>query len=238
MAPGPRNKARRPHRRRRPRQGGGEGQPAGGNVLSRRQPPQRWRRRLETGDWRGGGLGRGGSAGEREGRSGGWEVGPAGGRAAAAAAGVSGAPGCGADAAPSYPQRSRARPPEPRPRAPRPEPRASASASSRFPVPGHAAAATAGKAAGAEQVASAPLRLGKVSPAAVGGSWRGVWLLLLEGRRLRTSGPCVRPGAAPPGTWRPQGRSPRRLLDTVGDRDGMGEGSQNGPGEAQKPSST
>lgn len=34
-----------------------------------------------TGGWKGGGLGRGGSAGEREGRSGGWEVGLAGGRA-------------------------------------------------------------------------------------------------------------------------------------------------------------
>lgn len=177
-------------------------------MSSRRPPRQWWRRRLETGDWRGGGLGRGGSAAEREGRSGGWEVGPAGGRAAAAAAGVSGAPGCGADAAPSDPQRSRARPPEPRPRVPSPEPRARAAAASRHPVPGHAASATARKAAGAEQVASAPLRLGKVSPAAVGGSWRGVRLLLLEGRGLRTSAPCVRPAAAPPGIWRPQGRSP------------------------------
>lgn len=156
-------------------------------------------------------MGRGGSAGEREGQSGGWEVGPAGGRAAAAAAGVSGATGCGADVAPSDPQPSRARPREPR--APAVSERRRRL---RQPVPGHVAAATARKTASAEQVESAPLRPGKVSPAAVRGSWRGVRPPSLEGKGLLSSVPLVLPAAASPGTWRPRTRFPRRLLGKVG----------------------
>ncbi|KAI5183820.1 Max Dimerization Protein 3 [Manis pentadactyla] len=84
---------------------------------------------------------------------------------------------CGADVAPSDPQQSRARPREPRARAVSERRRRL-----RPPVPGHVASATARKTASAEQVESAPLRPGKVSPAAVRGSWRGVRPPSLEGQ--------------------------------------------------------
>lgn len=168
---------------------------------------------------------------------GGGAGGRAGGRTAAAAAGISGAPGCRADAAASDPRRIRARPPEPRPRARSPEPRASAAAAaaaaSRQPVPGHAAAR---KAAGAQQVSSAPLRPGKVSLASAGGSWRGVPPLPPEGR---SSAPPCPPCVPPP---RPRGHGdPRALpLGDCGARWGGVElrGSQGGLGEALEPSST
>ena len=214
-------------------------------MLSRRPPRQRRRRRrLETeGEevWGGeGARGRG-----REGRSGGGEVGPAGGRLQLPPASR------GLQAA-GRTQRlaihrgaARGRPsPTPSP-SPSPEPRASAAAASRQPVPGRAAAATAtatataGKAACAEQVASALLRPGKVSPAAADGSWRGIRPLPLEGRG---SAPQCPPCAPPPrsrGLGDPSALppSPRATVGHGGGGGGM-RGSQDGPGEAQEPSST
>lgn len=184
-------------------------------MPSRRPPRQRWRRRLETeGEevW-----GREGARGR--GRDGGWLGGGAGGRAGGCSCrqhlGGSRLPG-GRSA-----ERSTAEPREAaRAPAPNPEPRASAAAAaaSRQRVPGRAAAA-ARKAAGAQQVASALLRPGKVSLAAAGRSWRGVQPLPLEGRGLRTSVPCVRPAPTSPGTWRLHARSP---WETVGHGRGWG----------------
>lgn len=156
---------------------------------------QQWRRRLETEReevWEG--------AREREGRSGGWEVGPAGGRAREclqlppASRGLQAAGRTQRGAIHSGAARGRPSP------ASSPEPRAPSERSRRGRrrlEPAGPGLAAARKAARAQQVESAPICPGKVSPAAAGGSWRGVRPLQLKGRGLHTLCYSARPAAAP-----------------------------------------